>query len=128
MAKRVQSPSSIKTYKNCPRKYYYTYVMGIKAHPNVHMVRGNITHSVLEKFFDIDTSVIDMENHETHLKVVVQKLLLTEWQNYKKELDGLELMKEQEMHYFEETVLMLFNWVEMFSRRLQEKEGTFFEK
>ena len=50
--KKVQSPSSIKTYKQCPRKYYYSYILGLEQPPNVHTVRGNIAHSVLEHFFD----------------------------------------------------------------------------
>jgi len=128
MKKRVQSPSSIKTYKHCPRKYYYSYVLKIKAPSNVHQVRGNIAHSVLEHFFDIDTSTISMENHQTRLKVVVQQLLVKEWQNYKPQLDELELTQAKKMFYFEETLMMLFNWVDLFSTKLEKKQGTFQER
>jgi len=124
----VQSPSSIKTYKHCPRKYYYSYILKLEQPSNIHQVRGNIAHSVLENFFDIDTSMMSMENYEAHLKLVVQELLLKEWQNYKKDLDKLELPQSKHIHYFEETLLMLFNWVEMFSGKIFRKEGTFQER
>ncbi len=128
MAKRVQSPSSIKTYKQCPRKYYYSYILKLPTKANIHTVRGNIAHSVLEHFFDIDTGMIDMSNYETHLKIIMQQLLLKEWQNYKEELDKLELSPENNMHYFEETMMMLFNWSDLFSKKIARKTGTFQER
>lgn len=126
--KRIQSPSSIKTFKQCARKYYYKYILKLETFPNIHTVRGNITHSVLERFFDIDTSVIDLDNCEAHLKLIVQKLLLHEWQEKKDELDALSLPQEKHVHYFEETLLMLFNWVDLFLSKLRQKSGTFQER
>jgi len=126
--KKVQSPSSIKTYKHCPRKYYYNYILKLPTPTNIHLVRGNIAHSVLENFFDIDTNVISLEDYETHLKMVVQKLLLKEWQNCKKKLDSLELTKAKEIFYFEETLLMLFNWTELFCKKIEKKQGSFQER
>lgn len=128
MEKKVQSPSSIKTYKQCPRKYYYTYVLKLPTPSNIHQVRGNIAHSVLEHFFDIDTSVITLDSYQAHLKMVMQKLLLKEWQNYKPELNKLELPKEDEIHYFEDTLLMLLNWLELFFKKIDAKEGSFSER
>lgn len=126
--KKVQSPSSIKTYKQCPRKYYYSYILELEQPPNVHTVRGNIAHSALEHFFDIDTTLMSMDNYGPHLRLVMQHLLLKEWQNYKPKLDKLELTQDTQMHYFEETLMMLFNWLELFCRKLENKEGTFQER
>ncbi len=126
--KKVQSPSSIKTYKQCPRRYYYSYILQIPAPPNIHQVRGNIAHSVLEHFFDIDTSAISMENHEAHLKFIMQELLLKEWKNYKQQIDTLEVSQDKQIHYFEETLMMLFNWLELFCKKISNKEGTFQER
>ncbi len=126
--KKVQSPSSIKTFKQCPRKYYYQYILKLETFPNIHTLRGNIAHSVLEHFFDIDTSLIDLNNCEAHLKMIVQKLLLKEWQNAKDELDKLKLPQEKHMHYFEETLMMLFNWTDLFLTKIHAKKGTFAER
>lgn len=126
--KRLQSPSSIKTYKQCPRKYYYQYILKLPTSANIHTVRGNIVHSALEHFFDIDTSVVDMENYQTHLKIVMQKLLLKEWENYKEELDKLDLTQENKIHYFEDSLMMLFNWLELFFNKIDKLDGNFPER
>jgi len=128
MEKRVQSPSSIKTYKHCPRKYYYAYVLKLEQPANIHTVRGNIAHSALENFFDVDTADMNIENFEQRLKTAIQELLLQEWQNYKEELDKLELTQKKKIHYFEETLIMLFNWVSLFCRKIEKKEGSFQER
>lgn len=125
---RIQSPSSIKTYKNCPRKYYYHYILELPSKSNIHQVRGNIAHSALEHFFDLDISVVSMENYEAHLKLFMQKLLLKEWQNYREKLEKLELSKKDEMHYFEDTLMMLLKWTEQFSEKLAKHDGTFQER
>ncbi|HLF54273.1 MAG TPA: PD-(D/E)XK nuclease family protein [Candidatus Nanoarchaeia archaeon] len=126
--RKVQSPSSIKTYKHCPRKYYYTYIEKIEAAPNIHQVRGNIAHSALEHFFDVDTEVISLDNYEAHLKLIMQHLLLKEWQNYKPQLDKLGLTQEKQIFYFEETLMMLFNWTDLFCSKIVKKQGTFPER
>ncbi len=128
MEKRVQSPSSINTYKQCPRKYYYNYIEELESKPNVHQVRGNIAHSALEHFFDIDTSVISLDNYEKHLRLAMQRILLNEWKEYKDKWDSLELSQEKEIHYFEDTLMMLLKWLDLFCKRLAKKEGTFQER
>ena len=57
--KRVQSPSSINTYFQCPRKYYYIYNMKLKTSPSIHLVRGLVAHKVLENFFTIQPEAIE---------------------------------------------------------------------
>ena len=126
--RKVQSPSSIKTYKQCPRKYYYSYILELEQPPNIHTVRGNIAHSVLEHFFDVDTSFMTLDDYGPHLKLIMQQLLLKEWKHYKPQLDKLGLTQDEQIHYFEETLNMLFNWLELFCRKLEAKEGTFQER
>lgn len=129
MAKRrLLSPSSIKCYQQCPRKYYYNYILGIRAPSNVHQVRGNIAHSVLEYFFDKDMSKIELETAENQLKILIQEMLVIEWKNYKEKLDILKLDKNKEIFYFEETLMMLFNWLEQFLEKIKVLEGSFEER
>ncbi|RLE47561.1 hypothetical protein DRJ25_02120 [Candidatus Woesearchaeota archaeon] len=126
--KRLLSPSSIKCYKQCPRKYYYSYILGLTAPPNIHQVRGNIAHSVLEHLFDQDVSNISLETAETQLKTIIQELLVKEWGNYKEKLEQVKLEKEKEIFYFEETLMMLFNWTEQFLEKIKQLEGSFEER
>lgn len=114
MPKRVQSPSSINTFKQCPRKYYFQYIEKQPTFPTIHTVRGNIAHSVLEHFYDIDISSYNEQNYQINFKTALQKLTINFWNNYKKELDDLGLTKDQEKFYFEETMFMLMNWTNQF--------------
>ncbi|MDO8511456.1 MAG: PD-(D/E)XK nuclease family protein [Nanoarchaeota archaeon] len=120
MAKRVESPSSINTFKQCRRKYYYQYIEKLPTFPNIHTVRGNIAHSCLEHFYDIDASSFTQENFKQKCREAVQKLLLHQWGAYKKEVEGLKLSQDQLRFYFEETMLMLINWVNQFLEKLEE--------
>jgi RecB family exonuclease len=121
MAKRLESPSSINTFKQCKRKYYYQYVEKLPTGSSIHLVRGNIAHSVLEDFYDIDLSEINGDNYANKFKVVVQKLLLHHWNKEKARLDELKLSKDQEKFYFEETMLMIINWTNQFIEEITKE-------
>ncbi len=119
MAKRVESPSSINTFKQCPRKYYYQYIAKLPTIPNVHQVRGNIAHTALEHFYDVDISHLTKDNYEQELKKEIQQLLLRSWQSKDKELASLHLHPDQKAFYFEETMLMVMNWLNHFLEGLK---------
>ena len=121
MAKRVESPSSINTFKQCKRKYYYQYIEKLETSENIHGVRGNIAHSTLEDFFDIDVSQFTKENYSLKFKQAVQKLLLYHWNNNKDRLDKLDLSNDQLKFYFEETMLMVMNWVNQFIDNIDKR-------
>ncbi len=127
MAKRIQSPSSINTFKMCPRKYYYAYIKGLESLPNIHQVRGSIAHTVLEKFFDEDVSGLVMDDFEGKLTVVLQNSLLQEWQDSETDLEKLDLTDDQRQFYFEETMLMLLNWLSHFCELVRTQKGSFSE-
>jgi len=119
--KRLQSPSSINTYKQCPRKYYYRYIERLESVPNIHQVRGNIAHKVLEEFFDIDLEGVTDDTFETHLRFKMQFMLLEEWKKNEERLKQFNLSQEQEIFYFEETLLMLMNWLDYMLERIRRK-------
>lgn len=121
MAKRIESPSSINTFKQCPRKYYYQYIEHLPTVSNIHQIRGNITHSTLENFYEINLSQMDKNNYETKFKETIQKLLLYYWNIYKPQLQELHLNFDQEKFYFEETMLMIMNWVNYFLENLRRQ-------
>jgi len=125
MAKRLESPSSINTFKQCKRKYYYQYIEKLQTSSSIHLVRGNIAHSVLEDFYDINIADFTEENYELKFKEAIQKLLLYQWGKYKDGLNELQLSPDQTTFYFEETMFMLMNWcnqfIEEFNRIRKEK-------
>jgi len=118
MAKRIESPSSINTFRHCQRKYYYQYVEKLPTLSNIHQVRGNIAHSALELFFDIDLTFIPPEDYSHHFQSAMQRLFLGSWKSHQPELQRLNLSQDQERFYFEETMLMLMNWTTQFCEEL----------
>jgi len=121
MAKRVESPSSINTFKQCSRKYYYQYIEKLPTKKSIHLVRGNIAHSTLEDFYDIDVSNFSNDDYHPKFKVALQKLLLNQWGQYQKELEKLDLNSDQLKFYFEETMLMVLNWGNHFLRDFSQR-------
>ncbi|MBI2112311.1 PD-(D/E)XK nuclease family protein [Candidatus Woesearchaeota archaeon] len=127
MAKRVESPSSINTFKQCKRKYYHQYIEKLPTLPNIHQVRGNIAHSTLEHFYNIEVSDWTKENFSQKVQLTIQQLFLHQWKAYEKKLKDLHLNPDQEKFYFEETMMMLMNWANHFTGELNErllKNGT----
>lgn len=125
---RVQSPSSIGCYKQCPRKYYYQYIARLETKPNVHQLRGNIAHKVLELFFDQDVSRLTLDSFELGLMELMQDILLREWTRAGDQLTALGLTPAQRQFYFEDTLLMLLNWLNHFVRKTYTLEGSFPER
>ncbi|NTV23725.1 MAG: PD-(D/E)XK nuclease family protein [Nanoarchaeota archaeon] len=115
MARRVQSPSSINTYKQCPRKYYYQYIEKLPTKPSIHLVRGSIAHKTLEDFYELEFSGHEHEagNH------LIQHLLTLLRENWEKseELPALGLGEDELESYYQETQLMLVNWFNEFWKK-----------
>lgn len=119
MAKRVESASSINTFFQCNRKYYYQYIEKLPTKPSIHTVRGNIAHSTLENFYALDVS--KFQNYEKDFKMAIQRIFLEQWGIYKDELYALQLTQKELETYFEETLMMLMNWCSHFLREFKEK-------
>jgi RecB family exonuclease len=116
---RVQSPSSIKTYKQCPRKYYYAYILRLPMPDNVHTIRGRIVHEVLEDFFDLDPAQLTPDALEPILQSRIQELLIGKWTAAHAEVRKVMPEKELEIAMFEESLLMLLEWTRRFAARLR---------
>ena len=114
MAKRVESASSINTFLQCNRRYYYQYVEKLPTKPSIHTVRGNIAHSTLEEFYNLDFTNFTSENYRKQFKLSMQKMFMEQWGKYKTELKGLNLTSQELAFYFEETLFMVLNWCEHF--------------
>src|SRR3989338_6780202 len=92
---RMQSPSSINTYKQCPRKYFYQYILKLPTKPSICLIRGSIVHEVLEKFFDLDIASLDEAELEFGMRSFVTAHLLRLWTKNKQKLMGLALPSEE---------------------------------
>lgn len=118
---RIQSPSSILTYKQCPRKYYYQYIAKLPTKPSIHLIRGSIAHSVLEDFFKINIEEMNKSNYVSKLKEIIQEMLLHEWTKNNKRFDNLNLEKNKIGFYFDETMMMMLNFINHFIFRIEKR-------
>jgi len=116
----MQSPSSINTYFQCPRKYFYIYKLRMPTSPSIHLVRGSIAHLVLEKLYTIVPEVIS-DNYKENLKLIIEELLKKYWKESEEELQQLELTKQEINMYLEETKNMLLNYLEQYIKKLDKE-------
>ncbi|MBD3164129.1 Dna2/Cas4 domain-containing protein [Candidatus Woesearchaeota archaeon] len=121
MAKRVQSPSSINTYRQCPRRYYYQYVLRLPTRPSIHLLRGTIVHAVLENFFSLDPSTLSNDEYRFGIRAYIQACLFKEWKNRKKELRKLGLSDPELEQYLIESQEMVISFADKFSDKLELK-------
>lgn len=112
--KRIHSPSSINVYKQCPRKYYYQYIKRLPTSKTIHLIRGNIAHSVLEDIYTIDTSSLTESNLREIINQRCVEFLGQHWKMNKEGLSNLKLPMEKMNFYYQETLSM----IESFSKRL----------
>ncbi|MEK6959667.1 MAG: PD-(D/E)XK nuclease family protein [Nanoarchaeota archaeon] len=126
-ARRIESPSSINTFKQCPRKYFYQYIMKYPTAFNIHTVLGGVCHSVLEIFFDQDVRSYTDLDFAAAFQGKIQELLMSEWSGAKPKLAQLGITHDQERFYFEEAALMLLNWGDKFSAKIRAYPGGFQE-
>jgi len=114
MPKRVQSPSSINTFKQCPRKYFYQYILKYPTKENIHTIRGNIVHTALEKFFDIDAAKISEDNFKREMSCHIKDQFDTAWKKASTRLHKVGVTDENLTNYYNESTHMLANWLNHF--------------
>lgn len=123
---RIQSSSSINTFRQCPRKYYYRYIEKLPTKKNIHLIRGGATHTTLEDFFDIDSSITDVDSLRMHLFLLFDK----HWASKHEELLELDMSERKIDGYYKETKEMLANWFRRFRKKLSAsmKRGNSFRQ
>jgi len=93
------SPTSINTYLQCPRKYYYKYIKRLPTKESACMIVGSITHEVLAEFVSQDDTDYSKER--------LLKILDETWKKNKNNLVDKKHYKEiRDMveKWFENTV------------------------
>jgi len=106
---RTQSPSSINIYLQCPRRYYYQYILKLPTLPSIHLIRGSVVHKVLECFF---TDSFSEDDIQVKLLLSLKKL----WS--KENFTTINLTKEETEWYYNESQMMLINWSSQFINKL----------
>ncbi|HII72790.1 TPA: PD-(D/E)XK nuclease family protein, partial [Candidatus Woesearchaeota archaeon] len=121
MPKRVQSPSSINLFKQCPRRYFYQYILKYPTKQNIHCIRGNIVHTALEKFYDVRPETLDPLALKKDLAGTLKQLFDYTWRSQKKALNTLGLSPEELQFYYDDSVQQLANWLNHYFRDLDKE-------
>ncbi len=122
---RIQSPSSMNLYKQCPRRYYYQYIEKLPGSPSIHLTRGRIAHSVLEDFFKLEPEKLSKENFDFVLKIFLHDLLSQHWKKGENEFRQLKMDKALLDFYHIETKGMISKWANLFLEKVghEMKQG-----
>lgn len=107
---RLESPTSILTYIQCPRKYYYRYVKGLEAKPSIHLVMGGIVHSTIHAFHQTDITTLRQENFFEPLRSRMLNHLTRKWDEAKEEFESLKLSSEEIESFYGEARSMVDNF------------------
>ena len=119
---RLESPSSINMYKQCPRKYYYAYIEKLPGKENIYTIRGGVVHKTIEEFFKTNPELLNEENYEILLKVVIMNLFNSLWrENLAKINQVLNHNVVIAEHYHYESMGMVNNWLNVFIARLKNE-------
>ena len=116
---RVQSPSSIITYNQCPRKYYYRYHERLPSPKSIHLIRGSLVHEVLEHIYDLDTAQIPDESFLVTLRVVLHENFRKTWLAASDELAELGLSPEELDGFYAESRDMVSNFFHYLKDRMR---------
>lgn len=118
--RRVESPSSINTFRQCPRKYYYQYIEKLPTGTSIHLIRGSVVHSALEDFFDADLADEVAQSFKfLHLRIL--SLFTRHWKKNQPQLQKLELSVEELQAFFDESIMMLQNWFDRFKAKMLKR-------
>jgi ATP-dependent helicase/DNAse subunit B len=121
MPKRVQSPSSINLFKQCPRRYFYQYIIKYPTKENIHTVKGNVVHEALEKFFDLDVNALNKEEYRKDMSLHMKNLFDMCWTKAAPRLQKLGLENAVVCTHYRESTQMLANWLNHFFEQVENE-------
>ncbi len=104
------TPTSVNTYLNCARGFYYRYKLKLKTKPSIHLVRGNIVHKTLELFFKFKLFDRATESYS------VLDLFYEIWHDHTKELNELDLSQDELNFYYDDSRKMIINFLQSFAK------------
>lgn len=121
---RVESASSINTFKSCQRKYFYHYKLELPGKESVAAINGKAVHSALEHFFKIDPSVLSFNNYENELRNHLLNSFNQAWITSVPTLITLEEDKDKIKSYYEDSLVMLDHFIMIFLAKLKNEMTT----
>ena len=123
---RVESSSSINSYKQCPRKYFYAYKLKLPQKEGIAGIAGNIVHDTLEAFYKINLGEINSKKFEVEFEHFLTHTFHTKWVESVPKMIKLKFNKDKILEYYEDSKDMLTNFLRKFCdnmrRELSDKD------
>jgi CRISPR/Cas system-associated exonuclease Cas4 (RecB family) len=116
--RRIESPTSILTYMQCPRKYYYRYVKGLKGKPSIHLIAGSVAHSTIQAFHNTDVTLLEPEGFFEKLQSKIMEEFNKKWREKKEEIEKLRLSQEEKHLHYDKTRMMIRNFFYYHTNRI----------
>ena len=107
---RLESPTSILTHMQCPRKYYYRYIKRLGQEQSIYLVMGSIVHSTIAAFHRTDLSEIPSEGFFELLRSKTMGDLEKRWVEEGDVLEKLNLDPEEINSFYDEARSMIGNF------------------
>lgn len=111
------SPTSINTFYQCPRRWYYENIEKRKTPDTIPLVRGKVVHNVLENIFDYNYTA--GEEFRNSMLNRGRKLLEEEWNKFSEDLHNCEETNMSLQLIYEETEEMIIKFINKFCDNVQ---------
>lgn len=116
---RTESSSSINTFRQCPRKYYYAYKLKLPTKDSIATITGKAVHDCLEKFFQINLAEINQQKFEVEFEHILLRDFHSNWVEAVPKLLKLKINKDQIVNYYEDSQYMLNNFLKKFCAQMR---------
>lgn len=105
--RRIESPTSILTYMQCPRKYYYKYIKQLEQKPNIHLITGDAAHKTIQAFHNTDVTKIRTQGFLEKAQRTILQQFTQQWEAKKNELAKLSLDSDERWMHYDKTREMI---------------------
>jgi len=121
---RIESPSSVNTYRACQRKYFYHYKLNLPTKESVAALTGKAVHAAIENFFAFNASCLNFTNYEQELRNHLLNSFNHAWIKEVPKLGRLEIDKEIIRGYYKDSLMMLEKFSLRFLQQLNQEMKT----
>jgi CRISPR/Cas system-associated exonuclease Cas4 (RecB family) len=127
---RIESPSSVNTYFQCPRKYYYSYKLKLPRTDSIATITGKSVHDALEKFFVLGSLGMTQENYVSEFQHRLMSQFNDIWAKAIPSLLKLNINKDTITKHYNDTMGMLRNFAGHVINQInaEMKKGKTFQK
>lgn len=120
------SPSSIITYRQCPRLYYYRFIEKRESFPHIDLIKGSVIHASLQDFFK-ERAPLAESNYERWAFERLRGISMRRWNQKKKEFSMLKISDSEIENHHHDCWDMLDHWLRDFLGRIKKSGKNFKE-